>query len=208
MDAKKSTASHTLGRANYFLERAKACVRVDRAAFEHFLEAAIIYGRSITFHLQKEFAGAQGFDEWYGRKKAAMEGDPLFRFLKEKRNYVLKEGPVSIQKTSFLSMFETVNISDILEVQVIRGKPWYKRGIRILLADLRGTLIQSYRKWKYNRQVARQRKIIQRPHKTEMIEILHFEEPEWKERAATDLVQEYLYKLSILIAEAEKLFLI
>jgi hypothetical protein len=207
METGKSIAAQTLGRANFFLDYAESYAPSDRRGFEHFLEAAIVYGRSVTFHLQKEFSKYSGFDDWYREKREEMEKDPLFRFFLEKRNYILKEGPVSIQKTIAITISETITASSFVEVQVIRGKPWYKRGPKILLDDLRTPLLQKYRKWKYERELARRRKIPNAHEQTEVSEILHFEETEWRNRPATDLVREYLQKLTAVIDEAEMRFL-
>ena len=207
MEARKSIAAQTLGRANFFLDYAEAYAPSDRRAFEHFLEAAIVYGRSVTFHLQKEFSKYSGFDDWYREKQEEMGKDPLFRFFLDKRNYILKEGPVSIQKTIAVTISETIVVSDFVEVQVIRGKPWYKRGPKILLEDLRAPLLQKYRRWKYERELARRRKIRNAQQQTEVSEILHFEEPEWRSRPATDLGREYLRKLTAVVNEAEMRFL-
>lgn len=207
MEARKSIAAQTLGRANFFLDCAQANITSDRRAFEHFLEAAIVYGRSVTFHLQKEFSKYSGFDDWYREKQEEMGKDPLFRFFLGKRNYILKEGPVSIQKTIAVTISETVVASDFVEVKVIRGKPWYKRGPKILLEDLRAPLLQKYRKWKYERELSQRRKIRNLQQQTEVSEILHFEEPEWRSRPAMDLVREYLQKLTTVIDEAERRFL-
>lgn len=208
MEVTKSIAAQTLERANFFLDCAQPCAPSDRRAFEHFLEAAIVYGRSVTFHLQKEFSKCSGFGDWYREKQEEMERDPLFRFFLEKRNYILKEGPVSIQKTIAVTISETMVVSSFVEVQVIRGKPWYKRGPKILLQDLRAPLLQKYRKWKYERELARRRKIRDaQQRQTEVSEIPHFEEPEWRSRPATDLVREYLRKLTAVVNEAEMRFL-
>jgi hypothetical protein len=207
MEARKSIAAQTLGRANFFLDYAEEYIPSDRRAFEHFLEAAIVYGRSVTFHLQKEFSKHPGFDNWYREKKEEMGKDPLFQFFLEKRNYILKEGPISVQKTTMVTISETIVLSDFVDVQVIRGKPWYKRSLKILLEDLRAPLIKKYRKWKYERELARRRKIRNAQQLAEVSEILHFEETEWRSRPAMDLVREYLQKLTVVVNEAEMRFL-
>ena len=148
MKTRKSTAFQTLGRANFFLDYAEKYAFVDRQAFEYFLEAAIVYGRSVTFHLQKEFSKYSLFGDWYCEKQGEMRKDSLFQFFLDKRNYILKEGPVPIIKTTIVTISETVTISDFLEVQVIRARPWYKRGLKTIFEDLRASLLQKYHRWK------------------------------------------------------------
>jgi hypothetical protein len=207
MEERKSIAAQTVGRASFFLDHAEACASSDRRAFEHFLEAAIVYARSVTFHLQKQFSNDAGFDDWYRGRQEEMGRDPLNRFLLEKRNYILKEGPVSIRSTISVTISETIVASDFLEVQVIRGKSWYKRSLQILFEDLRAPLLQKYLKWKHEREVARRRKTLDAQQQSEISELLHFEEPEWSSRPATDLVREYIRNLTVIVNEAEMRFL-
>lgn len=207
MEAKGSVASKTLGRANFFIDYAEKYSFVDRQAFEHFLEATIVYGRSVTFHLQKEFSKHSGFNDWYDKKQEEMRKDPLFQFFLDKRNYILKEGPVSIRKTTTVTFSETVMFSDFFEVHVIRRRPWYKRGLKILFDDLRAPLLQKYGRWKHERKLSRQKSKRNEPQQTEIIEILHFDESEWHNRPATDLLREYLGKLATIVNDAEKRFL-
>ena len=49
-------------------------------AFKNNLEAAIVFGRTVTFHLQAEFSHIQGFGPWYSEQRNFMEQDPLFTF--------------------------------------------------------------------------------------------------------------------------------
>ena len=53
--------------------------------------------RSFTFLLQKEFADDAGFAEWYDGVRARLAADPEFVYLKNARNYVLKEGALMIR---------------------------------------------------------------------------------------------------------------
>jgi len=206
METRKSVASQTLGRANFFLDYAETYAFVNRQAFEHFLEAAIVYGRSVTFHLQKEYSKKSPFDDWYREKQEEMRKDTLFQFFLNKRNYILKEGPVSIRKTTAVNITETAIASDFVEVQVVRGRPWFKRGPKTLFGDLCAPLLQKYHKWKYERDLFRKRNKRNEQQQSEVREFLHFEEPEWHDRPATDLVREYLRKLATIINDAEMRF--
>jgi len=201
-----SIARRTLERAQFFLEQAKTSESGNRRAFEHFLEAAIVFGRSVTFHLQKEFNTCTGFKEWYEQKQEQMESDPLFKFFKEKRNYILKEGPVPVQKTITIGVTESFNLSLSVEARVKRAKPWYKRSPKIWWEDTKAAIVWPLQRWRYERRLARKRKQHQQPTRSEIQERLHFEEQEWRNRAATDVLQEYLHKLECLVEEAESRF--
>ena len=199
-------ARRTLERAQFFLERAELSGSGDRKAFEHSLEAAIVFGRSVTFHLQKEFNARTGFKEWYAQKQEQMTSDPLFEFFKERRNYILKEGPVPVQKTITVVVTESITLSDFVEARVKRAKPWYRRSPKIWWEDIKAAIVGPLRRWQFERQLSRKRKQRQRPTRSEIQERLHFEEPEWRNRAATDVLQEYLLKLECLVGEAESRF--
>lgn len=202
----RSIARRTVERATFFLERAELCGTDDRKAFEHFLEAAIVFGRSVTFHLQKEFGHLAGFESWYGEKQAQMASDPVFGFFKDKRNYILKEGPIPVPKTAAVAVTGTITFSSFVEARVTRAKPWYRRRPKIWLEDVRTAIVRPVRRWQYERRLAKKRKQHQQPTPTEVHERLHFEEPEWRDRAATDVLREYLLKLERLVAEAESRF--
>lgn len=180
----------------------------DRTAFEHFLEASIVFGRSVTFALQKEFSGVPDFKLWYAQKQAEMASDSLFKFLLEKRNYILKEGPIAVPKTTSISIADTVILSDYVEAHVTRGKPWYRRSPKVLLQDvltpIRGIMNRHRQKSRESR--LRKRLEIHSESKTE--ERLHFEDEQWCDRAATDVISEYLHKLEKIVKEAENRFML
>lgn len=207
METRRSVASKTLEKADFFLDFAETYAAVDRDAFERFLEAAIVNARTVTFHLQKEFGKHISFNDWYRAKQEEMRKDPLFQFFVNRRNYILKEGPISIKKTINLDISETVIISDSMKVQVVRGRPWYKRGPKILFEDLRAALFQKCNRWKDKRELSRKRHQHIKRHQNTVKEVLHFEEPEWRNRPATDLVREYLQKLGTIVNDAEMRFL-
>ncbi len=201
-----SIAMRTLERAQFFLEQAESSGLSDRLSFEHFLEAAIVFGRSVTFHLQKEFSVRTGFDEWYAEKQTQMKSDQLFIFFKEKRNYILKEGPVPVPKTKTIAITDSITTSDFVQVRVKRAKPWCRRSPKSWLKDIRAAIARPLRRWCCERQQARRRKQYQRLTHAEIQEQLHFEEPEWQDRAATDVLREYLLMLECLVGDAESRF--
>lgn len=62
----------------------------------HFMEACIVFARSVTLHLQKELAHA----DWYATRQDAMVIEPLFGFFRDRRNYILKEGRLGVRRTA------------------------------------------------------------------------------------------------------------
>ena len=131
----RSIAETTLLKARFFVEQASGTQPHDRVRLTNYLEAAIIFTRSVTLHLQKQFAGIPGFEEWYAKQQHQLRADPLSQFLLAQRNYVLKEGPVSVKRIIQLHLTESVHVSESVSVKVVSGKPWYKRSPRILGED-------------------------------------------------------------------------
>lgn len=202
-----SIARRTLERARFFLERAESSEQRDRRALEYYLEAAIVFGRSVTFHLQKEFRHRTGFETWYAEKRSQMAGDPLFEFFKDKRNYVLKEGPIPVRKTVAVEITASIALSGFVEARVRRAKPWYRRSRKLWWEDIRAAIVRPLRRWCYQRQLSKKRRHSQEPVHAQVQERLHFEEPEWQDQAACDMLREYLLKLENVIREAELHFI-
>jgi hypothetical protein len=61
-----------------------------------YLHACITALRSITLVLQKALAHEPRFPEWYAEVEGRLREDPEVRYLKEARNYVLKEGALQL----------------------------------------------------------------------------------------------------------------
>ena len=63
-----STARATLDTARFFCDAAGRAAD-DVEAFRRYLQAAIVFARSVTFHLQKEYSDSAGFkDSWWPQK--------------------------------------------------------------------------------------------------------------------------------------------
>lgn len=131
----ESVAGVTLEKARFFVDQAGQADPNDREAIANYLEAAIVFARSITFHLQSQFAHISGFGEWYAEQQKRLADDHLSRFMLHQRNYVLKVGPASLKRIVGVTFTESIMLSDEVSVRVVRGKPWYRRSPRILLLD-------------------------------------------------------------------------
>jgi hypothetical protein len=130
-----SVARITTAKARFFLDRAEEVGPSERDAFCNYLEASIVFARSVTFHLRKEFANRSGFAEWYATQQKLLGNNPLARFLLEKRNYVLKEGPIGTHRVVEVTMTTSIHLSGSATVKIVRGVPWYRRSLRVLWDD-------------------------------------------------------------------------
>lgn len=200
-----SNARETLEKARFFLQEARDAAPVDRKRLEKFVEAAVVFGRSVTFHLQKEFSHQDGFDIWYAAQQQRMREDPLCGFFLSKRNFILKEGPVSVRKTIIVTINEAIALSSSFSAKVTRSRPWYRRSARILVQDLLSPFREAISKWKARRRRQKRRRAA-KASKSRTEEILHFEDPGWNDRSALDLIGEYLAKLEPVVADAEGKF--
>ncbi len=106
----------------------------DRDGYRYFLEAAIVAARSVTNLLQKQYHDIEGFDKWYELQQVKLKGDPLARFLLERRNFVLKEGIAEIRKHVHVGIHETIYISESVKIKIARGS--LRSRLRHLLQDL------------------------------------------------------------------------
>ena len=195
-------ARSKLQQARFFLEKAT----IEKAAggrdsMLYLIEAAIVFGRSVTFCLQKDHKHKMGFDRWYSEKQEAMKSDPVFVFFRDERTYILKKGRSSIHKVVSIGIEASISSSVYVEARVIRGRPWYSRSFKVLVDDLILTIMNRYRRWLHNRKIRRQQRLRQRP-RTEIHEDVFFDDPKWENRPALQLLKEYLDELEMIVDEA------
>lgn len=203
----QSTASLTLTKVHLFLEQAKRADRNDHHTISTNLEAAIVFCRSVTFHLQNQFSHAPGFEIWYSEQQSILRGQRLGRFLLEQRNYVLKVGPAIVNRIVGISITEAVIMSDEVTVEVVRGQPWYRRSPKILVEDLVYPLRQLILQ-----RIERRRRLnaIKKTAKSaDMItsDELHFGDADWNKTPAIQLIEQQLAILASIVVEAEHRFL-
>ncbi len=86
-----------LREASYF---ARALGRQRNAdIISYHLNAFLSAARSVTFILQKEMSGIQGFESWWGEQQQELSRDSSARFFLKLRNFSQKEGRVSLVGT-------------------------------------------------------------------------------------------------------------
>lgn len=198
-------ASTTLKKARFFLDHARAS-SADRDSQTSFLEAAVVFSRSVTFHLQKELSGNSAFAVWYEHQQKRLKGIPVSRYLMEQRNYVLKEGPLPTRRTIVVVLTEAIAISSSFSARVIRASPWYRRSPAILWQDA----MRPLREWHRRRTALRAKNtsaLQERKDAGTVRYLLHFDEPEWAQTTAIDLISQHLDILSEVVSEAERRFM-
>lgn len=66
----------------------------DPGARASGLHNVAVFGRSVSLVLQNmRSVDREGFNAWYRRYAAQMDGDPLMNYFRDLRNEILKEGP-------------------------------------------------------------------------------------------------------------------
>jgi hypothetical protein len=200
-----SVARTTIAKARFFLDRADEAGPNGREAFCNYLEASIVFARSVTLHLQKECANRPGFAEWYAAQQKLLGQNRLARFLLEQRNYVLKEGPVATRRVLEMTMTESIHLSDSATVTVIRGAPWYRRSPRVLWDDATYPLRAKLHSLRAKRVHAKARRQTQSSSVTR--DAIFFTDGECNSEPATVLVRRLLDELDVVVSEAELKFL-
>ena len=205
----KLTASETLKKCRFFLDRAREVARSDRDAFGAYLEAAIIFSRSVTFHLQKELSAKPGFQAWYPVQQTRLSQNAGSRYLLEQRNYLLKEGPLQARRIVSVTGTASITITASASIRVIRGAPWYRRSPKILWEDATRPFRESLRRVaERHRQRAaaleRRKRQVQAasPPKDEM----YFVGEEWSHKPALEIVSDHLALLESIVDEASLQF--
>jgi hypothetical protein len=204
-----SIAESTIAKARFFLDCADDVGTNERVSFCNFLEAAIVFARSVTFHLQKEFANQPEFANWYAEHQKSLAQNRLARFLLEQRNYVLKEGPIATHRVIQMTVTASVHASCSVTITVIRGAPWYRRSLRILWEDATYPLRERLHRFREKRRQARAQKLMEqnRPPDTTRDDI-YFSHDEWKYEPAIELVRRFLSELEVIVQQAEQKFIL
>jgi hypothetical protein len=209
--ARPIQARITLDDARYFAGQAREAERAgDTLQIRRYVTAAIVFGRSVTFHLQKEGGGDKNtrFWQWYEPVQGPLKADPLSRFFVEERNHVLKEGRLGGGRRLALSGLDIGGSSDIaVGLTVKRGRPWYRRRLKVLWEDF------APRPKRWLRGTGRRHRPLPRPKIAPPpvptvgdVDRFFFHDAAWSDRPAIDLLDEYLDRLEEIVGEAERLF--
>lgn len=197
-------AQATLDKSRFFLARAREVSVGDREVFKHFFEAAVVFARSVTFHLQKQLAAKPGFEGWYRKRQQELVSNQLCRFFLEQRNYILKCGPAAVVVDIRVQLTDAVTVAANFESRVTRDKPWYRRRPQIIVDDLMRRVTSMYQRWRVF--LRRRRRAVRPKSSVRVTETWRFAHDEWRDRPALDLLAEYLDVLSAVIGEAAAAF--
>lgn len=194
-------ARRTLERAWFFLRQAENRLETNRHECQHFVEAAIVFARSVTLHLQKELRTESWFEEWYGGVREELNRNEIARYMLTSRNIILKEGPIPVRRHISVSIADALAVSATVTGGVLSG-PRHKRTLHTIFRD-------AIRKGK-SRLRGLQRKLWRRtrpirggPTPTTVSYRLYFDDSVGQERSAFDVLEEYLETLEVVVQAAE-----
>ena len=81
-----------IGRAKFFIEKAKTCTLDSRVDFEAYLEASIIFARAAIHRVQFNYGKNPSFKVWWD----SLLNDPSVEFFRNECDLILKEGPTKL----------------------------------------------------------------------------------------------------------------
>lgn len=200
-------ASLTLTKARFFVDQATRTDPNDTEAVAKYLEAAIIFARSVTFHLQSQFAHVPGFKEWYAEQQKRLGDDRLSRFMLGQRNYLLKVGPISVKRIIGMTITEEAVAACEIKVRIIRGKPWYRRSPKVLVVDAIYPFRTRVHRWRQGQTRMRTSQHPRQGSTTVVQDALFFTDAEWEDTPALELLKRQLATLDDIVTQAEARFL-
>lgn len=200
--AQAALARLMLRKARLFHARATDALANNAEGLEPLFEAAVVFGRNVTFYLQKEFTGRDGFSEWYPTAQERMRADKLLRFFNETRRMILHIRPLGLQRIIEMTARDAIQVTDYGIVMVPEPSraswPWTARleeALRRLCVRLRRWRARLRRQPSSGPRVAVTR--------VDVIPTVYFPDAEWRQRSALDLLKEYLDRLEEIVIEAE-----
>ena len=207
-DVMASTTRAVLDKARYLLAQAEAAepsahASGDLTPFAANIEGAVIFGRSVTFHLQKEFSHQSEFEDWYSQIQKQLGTNTQFQYLVSARNFILKEGPAPIRRAVQTSLNLSILVTSTLKTSVVPSDPWYKRSVQILHDRFR-FMVLEVRHWKLRRQAIRENRAAQAHPR--VVYWFYFVDPAVAQVPAQQVVREYLDELETIVADAETRF--
>jgi hypothetical protein len=202
-------ARETLRKSQYFLDKARSLSIAERNDLSTLLEAAIVFSRSVTLHLQKELASEATFGPWYEEWRRRLGQSPISVYLLEQRNYVLKEGPLRTRRILSIAGTARIRITASATIRVIRSAPWYRRAPSIIVQDLLWPLREWLRKRRQRRELEHRDMLAREAvaaSSQPATDLLYFAEHEWADTPAMNLVGQHLSLLDDLVTDAERTF--
>lgn len=190
---------------------------VDRAELDHYLSAAVVFGRSAFHYLETaaKTSGNRPYSKWFGAKAISIKSDLLLDHFKERRNTEIHVRRVPLSRHVSLTASATLSFDVYAEARVIRGRPWYQRSLSVLWQDTRDSVLRPIKRWRHRAgiswrrgrarvasMVEQFRARFRRPAPLSVDEFF-LDDPEGLNRPAVVLVDAYLTRLEAIVAEAE-----
>jgi hypothetical protein len=83
---------HAISRARFFLEQAERCSSAEQEAFECYLEASIIFGRTAILRLKTQHEKHPDWKPWF----KLLKSNPTICFFWNYRNFIIHKGPPKV----------------------------------------------------------------------------------------------------------------
>lgn len=83
---------HAISRSRFFLAKARECKASQRADFEAYFEASIIFARAAIHRTKNKYGKHPNWEAWW----RGLFSYPSIVFFMDERNQILKEGPPKI----------------------------------------------------------------------------------------------------------------
>jgi hypothetical protein len=199
-----SIARSTLSWARHEVNRLEWAGPNDRDYAAHALHDAVVNGLAVTHHLHRQFARVPGYWDWWQPHAQRLKEDRLCRYFYVMRSVTLKHlhprarHDVTIQIDAGLVIVATAG--------VIRGSPWYRRPLRILVEDLLASIWRSLSSWK--ERLAKSNVPPPDRHPTTTRAFSWRFHPPWDEEPAVVLLRRWLDELEKIVGECEEKFLL
>lgn len=205
-----SSARDTLNAARRFLRQAGTYGVEDPEGFAHNVNAAIVFGRSVTWHIQKDYKHDGGFDEWYAGERKVLTQEPLCRFFHESRRIISHQKLTATRRRYSLLLEDGIILMEGHDAEMFIVRPWNRRSFREhwegVLRRVRKPLTAC--RIRLHRQIRATKERWTRWTRRDVggSVNLFFDDPAWNETPAFDLVAQYLDILEGVVSRAEKRF--
>jgi hypothetical protein len=216
-----ASARLPLERARFFLMKAAALTDVDRVELDHYLTAAVVFGRSAFHYLEtpsKDPTTDLAYRKWFAAMAKRIKGDQLIQHFRDARNSEIHVRRVPLTRHVSVHASAVLRVNAYAEMRVKRGRPWYRRSPAIWWQDISAAVLRPIKRWRYRiglwgwrqraaveSRIERIRWRFRRPAKVTVAEFF-LDDPEGLNRPAVVLIDAYLGRWDVIVAEAETKF--
>jgi hypothetical protein len=204
-----SAGRRTLDTARFYLSLTDAAGLADRVVFQRHLETAIVWARSVTFHIQKEYADASGFKSWWSQQQDTLSQDRRAKFFSESRTFVVHKGPLPVRQDTAITVGTGVLVTTEVRVRVVHSTPWYRRSPRDVWRRVHRAFLRLLPEWRHRRAETRRMREFREWEATRggtITSDLYFSDPEWSATPALTLLNQHLDTLDAVVAATDSRF--